>query len=113
MDAAMAAAAHDQLGGLVSTLPMRHGNSFRRTAGQFVHSFEHGLVVDTKSGPLALPYRVLRIYRETVAHTQQEGFSETTQFTVTHWRFERNDGTLTFSPAGAVMNDPDTRVELP
>lgn len=84
----MAAGAQDQLGALLESIPFSDANTFRRTAGRRVHRFEFGLVVPTKQGPLTLPYRDLRVYREETHHVK----NRTIQYIDTQWVFQRRDG---------------------
>lgn len=86
----MAAAEQDGLGALVESLAWDDANSFRRTAGRRVHRFEHGLVVPTKKGPLALACRDVRIYRDATRHFR----NNVLQYVSTDWVFQRRDGTV-------------------
>lgn len=86
-ESVVATAARDDLGTLLGTTPWRNSNSFRNPPGRHVYRFEHGLVVDTKEGPLALPYRDVSICRDQV--NQNTGG---TLWGVVDWRFERSDG---------------------
>lgn len=90
MEQVMAAAAQDELGALLESLPFNDANSFRRKAGRRVHRFEHGLVAPSKDVPLTLPYRTLRIYREEVHHLQQNG--RIVDYIDVNWVFQREDG---------------------
>jgi hypothetical protein len=90
MEQVMAAAEQDGLGALLESLAWDDANTFRRTAGRRVHRFEHGLVVPTKKGPLTLPYRDLRIYRDETRHIN----NNVLQYVSTDWMFQRRDGTV-------------------
>lgn len=86
MEAVLAAAARGELGALLDS--WKTGN-FRLAKGkEMAHRFEHGLVVDrgAKKGPLALPFRDTRIYREfnpTLSGAGEPLFT---------WKFESSDG---------------------
>jgi len=83
MESVMAVAAREELGSLLDST---RNDSFRKGRGPLHHRFEHGLVVDTDRGPVALPYRDVRIYREhSVSLSRQNDL-------VTWWRFHRSEG---------------------
>lgn len=90
MEQVMAAAAQDELGALLESLPFNDANSFRRKAGRRVHRFERGLVAPSKDVPLTLPYRTLRIYRAEVHHLRQN--SRIVDYIDVDWVFQREDG---------------------
>jgi len=92
MEPVLAAAGQDQLGALLDSTPRDDQRIFTRASAHQVHRFEHGLVVDTKKrGPLTLPYRDLRIYRDATLNMKYG-------YTNTHWRFERSDGQVWETP---------------
>lgn len=86
MASVIAAAARDELGALLDSRPT---GTFRLAKGkEILYRFEHGLVVDrgAKKGPLVLPYREVRIYREfnpTLSRAGEPLFD---------WTFESSDG---------------------
>jgi len=57
--------------------------------GRDVHTHEHGLVAETKEGPLSLPYADLLVYRQQTNHMK----GNTVVRTEVSWRVERRDGT--------------------
>lgn len=87
----MAVVGHEGLGDLVKSLEWDDATTFRRTAGRRVHRFDHGLVVPTKNGPLALPYRELRIYRSVTHHLAANTML---LYISTDWQFQARDGTV-------------------
>lgn len=56
--------------------------------GRSVHTHEDGLLVETKDGPLPLPYADLLVYREQIDHKK----GTTTMYTTVTFRIERRDG---------------------
>jgi len=90
MEQVMAAAAQDELGALVQSLPFNDANSFRRKGGRRVHRFDHGLVAPARDGPLVFPYQTLRIYREETHHLHQN--RRTVDYIGVQWVFQREDG---------------------
>lgn len=83
MESVMAAAARYDLGALLDSWPT--GTRRIARAKEICHRFEHGLVVDTRRGPLAFPYSDLRIYRAPSPFSRQHEH-------LTDWTFERGDG---------------------
>lgn len=57
--------------------------------GRNVHTHERGLLVETKEGPLPLPYADLLVFRQQTDHKK----GATTVYTEVSWQFERRDGT--------------------
>jgi len=89
----MAAVVRDELGALLDSWPT---GKWRLARGkEILHRFEHGLVLDrgAKRGPLALPYRDLRIYREF-----NPTFSRGRTIVVFDWTFESSDGQTWTTP---------------
>ncbi|MGI8595224.1 MAG: hypothetical protein ACR2ML_12830 [Solirubrobacteraceae bacterium] len=57
--------------------------------GRNIYTHPHGLVAETKAGPLSLPYADLLVYREQVNHMRGNQIVRTE----VQWRLERRDGT--------------------
>lgn len=55
-----------------------------------VYTYETGLVVETKAGPLPLPYADLLVCREQIDHKR----GSDTAYSEVYWKVERRDGTV-------------------